>query len=402
MNTYMVRPGQVVGLCAMMLLCIGVVMVNSVDMKVTPVDGENVVAGSLSLSDIVTSRAAIYAGLAMAALIIGYFMPVRRIAELINQRFNERGGTFWPAFATAVILLLAFCALTYVPGIADPRNGARRWIKLGSRELSMQPSEVAKWALIPLLAWYCAVRGPAIRKFFTGLVPAFVTIGAVAGFVLIEDLGTGVLIGAVACLVLLCGGARFWHFGVPGAIAAAGIVAAIWTSVYRQNRVKAFLNPYDNPETIGFHTIQGLVAIHNGKGFGMGLGEGIQKMGYLPERRTDYIFAVICEETGIAGAAVIVAVFTGVLWAGLSVAKREHNVMLKLWALGITATIALQAMMNLFVVTGMAPAKGIALPLVSYGGTGWIMTALSVGILMSIDAGQRQEEHAGEFSPVTA
>lgn len=386
----------------MMLLCIGVVMVNSVDMTVTPVDSETVVAGSLSLWDIVTSRAAIYAGMATAALIIGYFLPVRRIADMINQRFTLQSGTFWPAFATVVILLLAFCALTYVPGIADPRNGARRWIKLGSRELSMQPSEVAKWALIPILAWYCTVRGQTVKKFFTGLVPAFVTIGAIAGFVLIEDLGTGVLIGAVACLVLLCGGAKFWHFALPGALAAGGVVAAIVTSEYRQNRVKAFLDPYANPETIGFHTIQGLVAIHNGKGFGMGLGEGIQKMGYLPERRTDYIFAVICEELGIAGAAVIVAIFMGMLWAGLSVAKREHNTMLRLWALGITATVALQAMMNLFVVTGMAPAKGIALPLVSYGGTGWIMTALSIGILMSIDAGQRQEEHAGEFSPVTA
>jgi cell division protein FtsW len=177
------------------------------------------------------------------------------------------------------------------------------------------------------------------------------------------------------------------------------VVAAIMTNDYRQNRVKAFLNPYQDPEGIGFHTIQSLVAIYNGKGVGTGLGEGIQKRGYLPEDRTDYIFAVICEETGIAGAGLVLALFLGLLWAGMSIARSERDPFLRLWSLGIIATIGMQAVMNLLVVTGLAPAKGIALPFVSYGGTGWILTAFSIGVLVAIDRTRAATETSADESP---
>jgi cell division protein FtsW len=132
---------------------------------------------------------------------------------------------------------------------------------------------------------------------------------------------------------------------------------------------------------------------------GTGLGEGIQKRGYLPEDRTDYIFAVICEELGIAGAGLVLALFMGLLWAGYSVARNERDPLLRLWTIGIVATLGLPAMINLLVVTGLAPAKGIALPLISYGGTGWILTAFSLGILMAIDRTQAVLQDEGAQDP---
>jgi len=409
------RAGQLGGLCALALLCVGLVMVNSADMMVQPVESGAQQVIAPTLWTIFTGRAAIYMLLAVIAMIMGALMPVRLIARWVRERWSREGGSVLVALGIVTFLLLAFCALVYVPGIADVRNGAHRWIGLGAGksgggaggvgELSMQPSEVAKWMLIPIVAWYCTVRSGvgSGRIGGSGLIAVLIAVGAVAGFVVVEDLGTGVLLGAAAGVILLCAGAKWWHFAVPGVLAAALVVAAITTSEYRMNRLKAFVDPYSHPETIGFHTIQGLVAIHNGRGVGLGLGEGIQKRGYLPEDRTDYIFAVICEELGVAGAAAVMAMFIGLVWAGYGVARREQDPFLRLWGIGITATVGLQASLNLLVVTGLVPAKGIALPMVSYGGTGWIMTAFSIGVLMAIDRTQgRMLMRSGEEGGVVA
>jgi cell division protein FtsW len=149
----------------------------------------------------------------------------------------------------------------------------------------------------------------------------------------------------------------------------------------------AFVDPYADPQGIGYHTIQSLVAVAGGEGFGRGLGHGLQKFGYLPEDRTDFLFAIICEELGIAGAALVITLFLTLLFASLAVASRERSPLLRLFTLGVIATVCLQAIINLAVVTGLAPTKGIALPLLSSGGTGWILTAFSLGLLIAIDRG---------------
>jgi cell division protein FtsW len=386
----MLRPGQVVALCALALLCVGVLMVNSADLMVARVDSARDVVPEMTLGGVLSSRAALYLVLATTALGLGAILPVRTIAERFRSR--AAAGGFLPLFAMLVAGLLAFCALVYVPGVRDVRNGAHRWIALpGMSDLSMQPSEVAKWTLPTLIALYCTVRTDVLPRLVRGLIPAMMAVGAVAGFVVIEDLGTGVLIASVACLVLIAGGARVLQFATFGLIGAGGVAAAILTSEYRMNRVRAFIDPYQHPEGIGYHTIQGLIAIHNGEGIGRGLGEGLQKRGYLPEVRTDYIMALVCEEGGIAGAAAVMFLLAGLIIAGVSIAQRERDPFLRLWALGIVATVAVQASMNLLVVTGLVPAKGIALPLVSYGGTGWILTSLSLGLLISIDRTRAQE-----------
>lgn len=382
----MIRLGQVVGLCTIALLSVGVLMVNSADMMVSRVTSANDVVTPVTVVTVLKSRAAIYMVLACIGAVLGSRFPVRGVAEWLEKRWS--GPAVLGVMAFMVLVLMAFCGLVYVPGIQDARNGAHRWIALGIpglKDLSMQPSEVAKWAMVPLMAWYCTARAKQLPRFIVGLVPAMMAVGAVAGLIVVEDLGTGVLVASVACLVLLAGGAKFWQFAVPGLVGAGGIAAAIFTSEYRMNRVKAFLDPYANPDSIGFHTIQGLIAIHNGEGVGRGLGEGLQKRGYLPEDRTDYIMAVVCEELGIAGAAVVMVLLITLIWAGVSIARQERHPLLKLWSFGIVATVGLQATINLLVVTGLAPAKGIALPLISFGGTGWILTAFSLGLLISID-----------------
>lgn len=390
------RPGQVVGLCSLGLLFLGFIMVNSSDLMVKSVADATTTVQPVTLLTLISSRLAIYFALAVLAMAFGAFMPTRMVAAWVRERWSGTGVTFM--LAVVIMILLAFCAMAYVPGIQHIQNGAKRWIKVGSESLTMQPSEVAKWIMVPILAWYCTVRSRSLRKFVDGwhggLLPALLAVGAVAGFIVIEDLGTGVLVGAVATVILLCAGAKWWHFALPAGLAITAITIAIVTSDYRTNRVKSFFDPYSNAKTIGFQTVQGLVAIQNGEGVGMGLGDGVQKRGYLPEDRTDYIFAIVCEELGITGAAVVGCMFIGIIWAGRAAAAKEADPFLRLWITGIVATIGIQATINLLVVTGMAPAKGIALPMVSFGGTGWILTSFCVGIVMSIDRTRLDEPQA--------
>jgi cell division protein FtsW len=185
--------------------------------------------------------------------------------------------------------------------------------------------------------------------------------------------------------MLLAGGARIWHMGILAIPAGGVIVAAIATEGYRIQRLKAFLDPWADPAGSGYHVIQSMKAIARGDIGGLGLGNGVQKFGYLPEDTTDFIFAIVAEEFGALGCILVVALFLTLLWAGWRIVQMQHNPQRQLLALGITATVSLQAMINLLVVTGLAPTKGIALPLVSSGGTGWILTALMIGYLASLD-----------------
>lgn len=395
----MLRPGQVIALCALALLTIGVVMVNSAGMRITPVAGPTAQDSILTPRDIIFSRPTAYMGMALVAMTAAACLPIRRLARSFDKAGPDgllreppaRPDPFAGLAGPAVIILglLALLALVYVPGVSRVKNGSHRWISLPvpglSDALSVQPSEIAKWVLIGLVAWYGVTRARVLHRFWTGLLPALVGIGAVAGFIVLEDLGTGILIACAACFVLVAAGARIWQFAlmVPGA--AMLLAAAVITSPYRVKRLTAFLDPYADPEKTGYHMIQSMLAVHGGEGPGRGLGHGLQKFGYLPEDKTDFLFAVICEELGIAGAAIVIALFAGLIWAGYLVIRREPRPILKLLVSGIIVTVGLQALINLAVVTGLGPTKGIALPLVSSGGTGWILTAFSLGLIIAVD-----------------
>ena len=385
------RPGHVIAACAIALLALGVVMVNSAMMRVGLVNAGEPIRAGVTPESIILSRSTAYMVLALVGLLIGAMLPIRRWA---TNGFGVLGtpkdvGEGRGVLFIGMLLLVAVCATVYVPAIERPINGSHRWIEIPvpglGDALSMQPSEIAKWAVIPLIAWYAANMGTRLRGFFSGLVPALVCIAGLCAFLVIEDLGTAALIAMVASLMLLAGGARLWHFLLFVPVGLVAVAGAVITNPYRINRIIAFIDPYQDPKGIGYHIIQSLTAIANGGGFGRGLGNSLQKFGYLPEQETDFLFSIICEELGIAGAGMVIGLFIILIFTGLGIARRERDPLLKLWALGVVATVGIQAIINLMVVTGMAPTKGIALPLLSSGGTGWILTAVSLGVLIAID-----------------
>ncbi len=375
----MPRARDAVILSVLALLSIGVIMVSSAGMSVgdeTPV----------TFQSIVLSRPSLYLVLALAAMAAASWLPVHRIAQ-----WAQGSKAVW---ALIPVMLLAL-AIVYVPGIGHAVKGSNRWIKIPipGVGLTMQPSEVAKWGMIVLVSWFAVRNADRLPQFRRGLLPALGLVGFIAAVVIKEDLGTGVLIMAMSAIVLIAAGARFWHFAAMAPIAGAGLALAILIEPYRVRRLTSFIDPYQDPQGIGYHPINSMVAIANGQGYGRGLGFGLQKFGYLPEDKTDFLFSVICEETGIIGATVVVSLYVLLLVSGWKIVSRQTQPLLKLVGLGILSTVGLQALINLLVVTGLAPTKGIALPLLSSGGTGWILTAASLGILVAMDRVRTPRTH---------
>ncbi len=403
----MLRLGHSIALIALALLTIGVVMVNSADMRVASPSGDNV-APAITAESILFSRSTIYMALALGAMALGAMLPVRALAARLvgSARSPNADPRVLRILLLGTLALALVCLLVYVPGLSREINGARRWLRLPvpalGDALSVQPSEIAKWGMVALMAWYAAAAGPALHRFWTGLVPALLSVGVIGALIVKEDLGTGVLIVGVAALVLVAGGARLWQFLLFAPLGIAGVVSAIITSDYRVKRILAFVDPYADPQGIGYHTIQSLIAIANGEGWGRGLGHGLQKFGYLPEDRTDFIFPVICEELGIAGAAVVCTLFIALMYCGWSIVRREPAMLLRLFTFGVIVTIGLQAVINLAVVTGLAPTKGIALPLLSSGGTGWILTSFCLGLVIAVERTQPESDRPALAHPHAA
>jgi cell division protein FtsW len=354
-------PRDVVLIVATALLALGAVAVQSAGMTVTQ---------GGSFAELATNRTTLLAIAAVAALLLGRSLPV--------SWTTSRG----PAL-TAIVVATLLLMVVLVPGIGSKVNGARRWIDLGP--IGFQPSELAKWALVLFIAWYGTTRVQRLGNFRQGLLPALIVVGLVCGLTLLEDLGTAVLIGGVAAVMLIAAGARLKHMAMLALPACAALATAIAIEPYRLNRLQIFLDPWADPGVKGYHVIQSMTAIHGGGIGGRGLGNGIQKFGYLPEDTTDFIYAIITEEFGLLGATLVVGLFIALLWAGWRILSSQSRPAHQLLALGIVATVSLQALMNLLVVTGMAPTKGIALPLVSSGGTGWLVTAFMLGILARLD-----------------
>lgn len=396
----MLRPGQAIALCVLALLMLGVVMVNSAGMSVDP-------SRAVTIETILLSRSTVYMVLAVIAMMVVGLLPVGRLAAWVEGGSGgaaaaddapaRRGGfngwvlgmcDLWPMWA-GVGLLLGVLACVYLPGIGREVNFSRRWVNLHVPGLeSVQPSEIAKWGLILLIAWYGCRNMRRMGSFWHGLLPGLAAAGIVSAVIVIEDLGTGALVGAVATIMLVAAGVKVWQLLILGPIPLAGLVLAVISNPYRIHRITSFLNPYEDAQGKGYHMIQSMVAVANGQFFGRGLGHGLQKFGYLPEDTTDFLFAIICEELGVFGAALVVFLYAALLWCVVSVVRREPSRFLRLVALGVMATVGLQAVINLAVVTGLGPTKGIALPLLSSGGTGWILTAASLGLVIAMDRSQ--------------
>ena len=299
------------------------------------------------------------------------------------------------------LFTIALLVAALIPGIGEERNGARRWLSIGpaSAGLSFQPSELAKLAIIVLVAGFCSLLGGRIQKFFTGLLPLMLLLGVFGALVGIEDFGTGALLLGVGGCMLLGAGAKVWHLAITCLPAIAGMVYLIAAKSYRMERLKSFLDPFADPQGSGYHQVQSLITIASGGWWGQGLGAGIQKYGYLPEGRTDFIYAVICEELGLVGGIAVLGLFAVLLWAGRKAMIKADTEFGRLIALGITLTVGFQAAMNVAVVTVSVPTKGIGLPLVSAGGTGVILYGILLGLLINV--ARRREEPSFVESPVS-
>ncbi len=282
-----------------------------------------------------------------------------------------------------IIVSLIMLVATLVPGIGKVINGSRRWLRLGT--LSFQPSELAKFALAVYVSYSIAKKGGRIRDFMNGLMPVYVVTGVFMVAVILQpDFGAAMTMAGVVCIMLFAGGANLLHLGGTALAALPLVIFAVAHSVYRSRRIFAFLDPWADPHGSGHQIIQSFLAFGSGGIFGRGLGEGRQKLLFLPERHSDFIYAVIGEELGLIGALVVLALFLVILWRGVRIAFVAGDAFSKMLALGITLLICVQGMVNMAVVTGLLPTKGIALPLVSYGGSSLVVALGSLGVLLSI------------------
>ncbi len=276
---------------------------------------------------------------------------------------------------TTLLLLAVF--------FLDRSHNTHRWIRFGG--FSLQPSEIAKPVLILFLAYFLENKLKSMDDWRHTLLPAAIPVALFAGLIVLEpDLGTAIACAAVAATILYVAGMRLRYFGYAIAASLLPLYLLIFRVQWRYERILAFLNPYSDPQGRGFHVIQSLIAVGTGGFAGVGLMEGKQKLFYLPEPQTDFVFAVLSEELGLIGSLIVVALFAVFLYRGLRVAFRTNDTFARFLALGVTAMVVIQAMMNISVVLALMPTKGIPLPFISYGGSSIFITLASVGVLLNI------------------
>jgi cell division protein FtsW len=299
------------------------------------------------------------------------------VALRVDYRWLEK--VVVPALVVAGVLLV----LVLIPPIGQAINGTRRWIRLGV--VSFQPAELAKLALVVYLAAFLARKRGAMEDFRTGALPPLLVAGAMAGLVLAQpDLGNCLTLIALTFGLLYLAGSPIKHLAWVAAPAVPLLVMAVWMAPYRMRRITAFLDPWADPRGSGFQIIQSWLALGNGGLLGQGIGGSRQKLFYLPESHTDFIFAILGEELGFVGGLAIVALFAVLIWRGLRIGLRAPDAFGSYLALGITVLLATQTLVNLGVVTGLLPTKGLPLPFISFGGSALLMTMLATGVLLNI------------------
>jgi len=292
---------------------------------------------------------------------------------------------YWK-YKTLIPLIALICygslILVFIPGIGVERNGALRWINLGFT--LFQPSELSKLCLIILLAWFLERKGERIKTFGMGVMPALVLVGVACALIVTNDLSTTAIIAVTSGVMLFIAGMRWLHLG--GLLIAGGGAFALAVSVkgYRLSRLYSFFNPWADASGSGYQVIQSLYALGPGGLIGRGLGNSRQKMLFLPEPHTDFIFSIIGEELGLIATVLIVTLFIVIGIRGFQIAKNAPDLFGRLLASGITASILIQAFMNIMVVTALLPVTGVPLPFISSGGTSLWITMASMGILLNI------------------
>jgi cell division protein FtsW len=349
-------------LLAVVLTCLGVVMVYS--------SSSIMAARRYADGFYFLKRQGLYA--------IAGFM-VMAVAMRIDYHVLRRLAV--PFFIACALLLAA----VLIPGIGSHAGGASRWIRLGG--ISIQPSELAKLGLVMYMAHSLAKKRDRVKSFKFGFIPYMVVLALLLLLLLLQpDLGSALTMGVVAMAMLLVAGTRFTYIVSLLILALPFLYFAVMNVDYRRKRILAFLNPWDDPTNTGFQIIQSWIAFGSGGLFGNGLGEGKQKLFYLPEAHTDFIFSVVGEELGFAGVFVIAAMFLVLIMRGIRAAQGAPDDFGRYLACGVTLLLGLEAFVNIAVVMGMLPTKGMALPFLSYGGTSLLTTLLAIGILLNVSS----------------
>ena len=371
-SIYRLRLQDILTICVLGLLCLGILMVQSAAMNIT----EKTTWHWTDRGE----KHLLYAALAL----ITFFAVGHLNFEKIANRKSQLA-------ALSIAIALLTCILVLIPHIGTSVKGARRWLPLGFTQV--QPSELAKWAVVIFLAATLSTSKFQISNFkFFHLLLILLPIGAISLLVVIEDFGTAFLIALCALTILLVARVKLWHLAL---LAPPAIAAGVWFMThksYRMSRMMSFRDPFANPQREGYHMIQSLLSFSTGGLFGTGLGRGVQKLGYLPEDTTDFIFAVICEELGLFGAILTIALYLGILYVAWQSIRTQienrkskiENSFSQLLTFGIAAMICLQALINIAVATVSVPPKGMSLPLVSAGGSGLVITSAALGLLYSI------------------
>jgi cell division protein FtsW len=317
-------------------------------------------------------------------------IAVMSIVMRIDYRTYRNDRVVWTLLGISVLLLIGVL-------FSRPVNGTRRWFGVGG--LGIQPSEFAKMAAVLFTALLLDRRMHRVNEIGYSLLPIAIVTGVLGGLILLEpDFGTAVSLVAVTGLMIFVAGLSYRYVVGALLLSLPALYVIGMSADYRRRRLLAFLDPWSDPLGDGFQIIQSLIAVGTGGVAGRGLMSGVQKLFYLPEPHTDFIYAVIGEELGLVGASVVLACFCVIAWRGLRASTLAPDGFGSLLALGLTLMIVLQAFVNISVVLGMMPTKGITLPLVSHGGSSLLINLLALGVLLNIS--QHATADAGAATPV--
>jgi cell division protein FtsW len=360
---------------ALVLVSIGVVMVYSASAIVA--------ADRFGDSYHFLKRQVLWAVLGLGGLWVAFATEYRRLERLAM-----------PLLAAAAVLLV----LVLVPPFGHEINGTRRWLRLGV--ISLQPVEPAKFAFVVFAAAFLARAGAEIQDFRRRVAVVLAVAGALAALVLRQpDLGNSVTFVALGFVLLFLAGVRAFHLLCAALPAIPLLVLAVWIAPYRVQRILTFVDPWRDPLGAGFQSIQSMYAIASGGLVGRGLGESKQKLFYLPEPHTDFVFSVIGEEAGLLGSIAVVLLFGVLVWRGLRAGLRAPDAFGACLALGLTTLLAMGAIVNLGVATGVLPTKGLPLPYVSFGGSALVVTMVATGVLLNISQYGTASAFAASVAP---
>lgn len=314
---------------------------------------------------------------AFCALGLGLLVATLNIHHDLWRRIAK------PLFIVALILLV----VVLLPGISASAKGAARWIGFGP--LRFQPSESIKLTWIILLAWFLSQKQAELDDLKTAWGKPVLTYGAIGALLMMQpDFGSTLICGGIMVLMIWAAGARWLHVGGLFILGASLVPVAILAEPYRVKRLLSFLDPEHDPQGASYHINQALISFGSGDWTGMGLGNSRQKLLYLPEAHTDFVFSIYGEELGWVGVAVVIALFAVFIWRGFAIARKAPTAFGALLAFGITGQIGFQAATNMAVATALLPTKGLTLPFISYGGSAMLLVCAAVGILLNIS---RQE-----------